>query len=69
MKQITKENAIEDNHNLVAPTIRPIERDAYYKQCFSNFDNWEKEYVKTRNWRLAKLKSKIPSCIKKVLRG
>ena len=68
LKQITKENAIEDNHNLVAPTSRPRERNDYYKRCFSDFEEWEKEYVKTRNWKLAKLKSKIPSFIKKALR-
>ena len=68
LKQITKENAIEDNHNLVAPTSRPPERNDYYRRCFSDFEEWEKEYVKTRNWKLAKLKSKIPSFIKKALR-
>lgn len=68
LKQITKENAIEDNHNLVVPTSRPPERTDYYQRCFSNFDEWEKEYVKTRSWKLAKLKSKIPSFIKKALR-
>lgn len=68
LKQITKENAIEDNHNLVEPTSRPKERNDYYRRCFSDFKEWEKEYVKTRNWKLAKLKSKIPTFIKKSLR-
>ncbi len=66
--QVTKENSIEDNHNLVTPTSRPEERNDYYKRCFADFENWEKEYVKTRSWKLAKLKSKIPSFIKKALR-
>ena len=68
LRQITKEHAVEDNHNLRAPASKPVERIGYYERCFSDFENWEKEYVKTRNWRLAKFKSKIPSCIKKALR-
>lgn len=68
LREITKENAVEDNHNLIAPTSRPTERNDYYKRCFSDFEKWEKEYVKTRTWRITRLKSKIPSCIKKALR-
>jgi coenzyme F420-reducing hydrogenase beta subunit len=68
LKRVSKENAVEDNHNLIAPTPRPKERNNYYERCFSDFEKWEKEYVQTRAWRIAKLKSKIPSCIKKALR-
>jgi coenzyme F420-reducing hydrogenase beta subunit len=69
LRRITKENAIEDNHNLIAPTSRPIERNDYYERCFSDFENWEKEYTQTSTWRIAKLKSKIPSCVKKAIRS
>ena len=68
MKEISMDIAIKDNHNLVAPTLRPSERNGYYERCFANFEKWEKDYIMTKSWTLAKIKSKIPSWIKKILR-
>lgn len=68
LKEVAEENAAEDNHNLIKPTARPLERDGYYQRCFANFELWEKEYVETRAWKIAKLKSMVPSFIKKALR-
>lgn len=66
--ETTEANGIEDNHNLVKPTSRPSDRDTYYQRCFDDFELWEKEYVETRFWKMAKIKSKIPFFIKKLLR-
>lgn len=68
LQKVSMEQATAENHNLLRPTERPEERNDYYKRCFSDFEQWEREYVATTAWKLAKLKSKIPSWIKKVLR-
>ena len=68
LHEVTKENAIAYNHNLIAPTSRPGKRDCYYRLCFADFEKWEREYVETRDWKIAKLKSRIPCWIKKVLK-
>lgn len=68
LKNVSRENAVKDNHNLICPTTRPEIRDDYYVQCFSNFEKWETEYIKTKTWKIAKLKSKVPSWLKKMIR-
>lgn len=66
--ETNKENAVAGNLNLIMPTTRPEHRDTYYKLVLSDIEKWENDYVNTRSWKMAKLKSKVPSFIKKLLR-
>lgn len=67
LREVTKDNAVADNHNLTAPTPRPACREDYYRNCFADFETWEKAYVSTKSWKLAKLKSMIPASFKRLL--
>ena len=68
LKEVSKEDAVTGNHNLSSPTARPVSREDYYERCFSDFEGWEASYVATKSWKLAKLKSRIPAPIKRLLR-
>lgn len=68
LKEVSKDSAVGDNHNLSAPTPRPACREGYYQNCFADFEGWEKAYVSTKTWKLAKLKSMIPASFKRLLR-
>ena len=65
---VDKEAVLQDNHRLTAPTPRPPQRDRYYQQCFADFVGWEKAYTHTLAWGMSKLKSKIPTFIKRAFR-
>ena len=64
----SKDCAIAENHNLVMPTVRPECRDTYYQSVLTDIEKWEKKYVSTNSWKLAMIKSKIPSFVKRILR-
>lgn len=66
--ETSKENAVAGNHNLIMPTTRPEHRDTYYQSALVDIEKWENDYVNTKSWKMAMLKSKIPSFIKKLLR-
>lgn len=67
LAKVTTQMAVAGNHNLVAPTPCPDGRDQYYVNCFADFEAWERSYQSTRAWKLAKLKSLIPTPIKRLL--
>ena len=67
LKQVDKDSATADNHRLVTPTARPASRDGYYRRCFSDFEGWEREYTHTTAWRIAKLNSRVPVFVKRLL--
>ncbi len=66
--ETTMENATAYNPNLLRPTTRPNNRDEYYKNVFTDFNQWEQSFTKTKTYKVAKFKSKIPRFIKKWLR-
>ncbi len=68
LRKTTMQNATAENHNLIEPTKRPSVRNVYYNIAFEDFMKWEKEYTNTQAWKIAKLKSIIPSFIKKLIR-
>ena len=67
LQPVLAQAAAQYNHNLLAPSPRPAVRDQYYVNCFTDFEGWEKAYVSTGAWKLAKLKSLIPAPIKRLL--
>lgn len=68
LKEIPLEIALEKNHNLSAPTPRPPQRDDYYSLCFADFEKWENDHTKTKTWKIANLKNKVPYSLKKILK-